>query len=113
MKTILRVSLLCMLSAVSASAVTAERMAPIALDKMSPAQRKVAEDIMSGPRGGLRGPFNAWLRSPELADRLQKVGEYLRFNTSLDKRINEMAIIMTAQAWGSQYEWFAHAPLAI
>jgi len=113
MKTMLRVSLLCVLSAASAAAVTAERMAPIPLDKMSPAQRGVAEAVMSGPRGGLRGPFNAWLRSPELADRLQKVGEYLRFNTSLDKRINEMAIIMTAQAWGSQYEWYAHAPLAL
>ena len=64
------------------------------------------------PRARVRRPFNAWLRSPELADRLQKVGEYVRFNTSLDKRLNEMAIIMTAQFWGSQYEWFAHAPLA-
>ncbi len=73
----------------------------------------VAEAIMSGPRKGMNGPFNAWLRSPELADRLQKVGEYVRFNTSLDKRLNEMAIIMTAQYWGSQYEWYAHAPLAI
>jgi len=88
-------------------------MAEIPLDKMSSAQRAVADAIMSGPRGGLRGPFNTWLRSPVLADRLQKVGEYIRFNTSLDKRVNEMAILMTAQAWGSQYEWYAHAPLAI
>jgi 4-carboxymuconolactone decarboxylase len=113
MKSILRASLVCIMFAGSAVALTGERMAPIPLDKMSAAQRKVADDIMSGPRGGLRGPFNAWLRSPELADRLQKVGEYLRFNTSLDKRVNEMAIIMTAQAWGSQYEWYAHAPLAL
>ena len=113
MKSMLRASLITLALAGSALALTAERFAPIALDKMSPAQRKVAEDIMSGPRGGLRGPFNAWLRSPELADRLQKVGEYIRFNTSLDKRINEMAILMTAQAWGSQYEWYAHAPLAL
>ena len=113
MKSILRASLVCVVFAGSAVALTGERMAPIPLDKMSPAQRKVAEDIMAGPRGGLRGPFNAWLRSPVLADRLQKVGEYIRFDTSLDKRINEMAIIMTAQHWGSQYEWYAHAPLAI
>src|SRR5207253_5038460 len=99
MKSMLRASLLTLALAGSALAVNGERMAPIPLDKMSPAQRKVAEDIMAGPRGGLRGPFNAWLRSPELADRLQKVGEYLRFNTSLEKRINEMAILMTAQAW--------------
>jgi 4-carboxymuconolactone decarboxylase len=113
MKTILRASAICLLFAGSAVALTGERMAEIPLDKMSSAQRAVADAIMSGPRGGLRGPFNAWLRSPVLADRLQKVGEYIRFNTSLEKRINEMAIIMTAQAWGSQYEWYAHAPLAI
>ena len=113
MKTILRVSAICVLFASSAVALTGERMAEIPLDKMSSAQRAVADAIMSGPRGGLRGPFNTWLRSPVLADRLQKVGEYIRFNTSLEKRINEMAILMTAQAWGSQYEWYAHAPLAI
>src|SRR3954471_6076554 len=113
MKSILRASMVCLLFAGSSVALTGERMAPIPPDKMSEAQRKVANDIMSGPRGGMRGPFNAWLRSPELADRLQKVGEYIRFHTSLDKRVNEMAIIMTAQHWGSQYEWYAHAPLAL
>src|SRR5882757_10580239 len=113
MKTILRASAICLWFASSAVALTGERMAEIPLDKMSSTQRAVADAIMSGPRGGLRGPFNTWLRSPVLADRLQKVGEYIRFNTSLDKRVNEMAIIMTAQAWGSQYEWYAHAPLAL
>src|SRR6202045_1508448 len=112
MKTILRVSAVCMLFAGSALALTGERMAEIPLDKMTPAQRSIADAIMSGPRKALSGPFNAWLRSPELADRLQKVGEYVRFSTSLDKRVNEMAILMTAQAWGSQYEWYAHEPLA-
>jgi 4-carboxymuconolactone decarboxylase len=112
MKTMLRATALCLLFAGSAFALTSERMAEIPLDKMTPAQRTVADAIMSGPRGGMGGPFNAWLRSPELADRLQKVGEYVRFKSSLDKRLNEMAIIMTAQYWGSQYEWFAHAPLA-
>jgi 4-carboxymuconolactone decarboxylase len=84
MKTILRASVVCMLFAGSAIALTGERMATIPLDKMSPAQRSVADAIMSGPRKSIGGPFNAWLRSPELADRLQKVGEYIRFNTSLD-----------------------------
>src|SRR6267378_2538495 len=113
MKTIVRATAVCVLFAGSALALTGERMAEMPLDKMTPAQRAVADAIMSGPRKGMSGPFNAWLRSPELADRLQKVGEYVRFNSSLDKRVNEMAIIMTAQFWGSQYEWYAHAPLAI
>jgi len=113
MKKILRASAVCVLFASSALALTGERMAEIPLDKMSAAQRSVADAIMSGPRNRMSGPFNAWLRDPELADRLQKVGEYVRFNTSLDKRINEMAILMTAQAWGSTYEWYAHEPLAL
>jgi 4-carboxymuconolactone decarboxylase len=113
MKATLRIVAIGLLLTGSAFALTGERMAEIPLDKMTPAQRTVADAIMSGPRHRMSGPFNAWLRSPELADRLQKVGEYVRFNTSLDKRLNEMAIIMSAQFWGSQYEWYAHAPLAI
>jgi 4-carboxymuconolactone decarboxylase len=113
MKIILRVAAVGLLFAGSAFALTGERMPEIPLEKMTAAQRPVAEAIMSGPRGRMSGPFNAWLRNPVLADRLQKVGEYVRFNTSLDKRINEMAILMTAQAWGAQYEWYAHAPLAL
>jgi 4-carboxymuconolactone decarboxylase len=112
-KSILRISAVSLLFAGSALALSGERMPEIPLDKMSAAQRAIADAIMSGPRQRMSGPFNAWLRSPELADRLQRVGEYVRFNTSLDKRVNEMAILMTAQAWGSQYEWYAHAPLAL
>src|SRR3954453_15254587 len=74
MKSILRASLVCVVFAGLAVALTGERMAPIALDKMSPAQRKVAEVIMAGPRGGLRGPFNAWLGPPEPADRVAEGG---------------------------------------
>ena len=113
MKAILRIATIGVLLAGSAFALTGARMPEMTLDQMTPAQRSIAEAIMNGPRGRMSGPFNTWLRSPVLADRLQKIGEYVRFNTSLDKRINEMAILMTAQAWGAQYEWYAHAPLAI
>jgi len=112
MKSALHLSALCLLLSGSAIALTGERFPQLPLDKMTPTQRTAAEAIMAGPRGRLNGPFNAWLRSPDLADRLQRVGEFVRFNTSLDKRLNEMAILMTAQYWGSTYEWYAHAPLA-
>src|ERR1700761_9458820 len=112
MKAVLRLATMSLLFAGSAFALTGERMPEMTLEKMTPAQRSIAEAIMNGPRGRMSGPFNAWLRSPVLADRLQKVGEYVRFNTSLDKRLNEMAILMTAQYWGASYEWYAHAPLA-
>jgi 4-carboxymuconolactone decarboxylase len=89
------------------------RYPPLTPEAMTTAQREVAEAIQSGPRGGLRGPFQAWLRSPEIAQRLQKVGEYLRFSSSVPRRLNEMAILITARAWDAQYEWFAHHRLAL
>jgi 4-carboxymuconolactone decarboxylase len=90
----------------------AARFPELRPDQMTDAQRRVYESIAGGPRGGVRGPFNALLRSPELADRVQKVGEYLRFKTSLPARLNELAILINARFWGSKYEWYAHRPLA-
>jgi 4-carboxymuconolactone decarboxylase len=89
------------------------RFAPLAESEMSEAQRKVYRDIASGPRGGVRGPFNALLRSPELADRAQKLGEWVRFNSSLPERLKEFAILVTARHWSAQYEWHAHRAHAL
>ena len=80
---------------------------------MSPEQKAMYDGIMAGPRHSMAGPFNAWLRSPVLGDRLQAVGEYLRFKTTVPRHLNEFAILVTAVEWSSGYEWFAHYPLAI
>jgi 4-carboxymuconolactone decarboxylase len=90
-----------------------ERFPALDQASMSAEQRRVAEAIAAGPRGGLRGPFQAWLRSPELAQRLQKVGEYLRFSSQVPRRLNELAILITARAWDAQFEWWAHRRLAM
>jgi 4-carboxymuconolactone decarboxylase len=89
------------------------RFPDLPTDGMTEAQKRVAEAIASGPRGGIRGPFAVLLRSPELADRVQRVGEHLRFHSSLPPRLNEFAIIINARFWESKYEWFAHRPLAV
>ena len=84
------------------------RFRPLAESEMSEAQRKVYADIASGPRGGVRGPFNALLRSPELADRAQKLGEWVRYRSSIPEALKEFAILITARYWNAQYEWHAH-----
>jgi 4-carboxymuconolactone decarboxylase len=89
------------------------RFPQLSRDQMTDAQKRVYDGIVSGPRGGARGPFNALLRSPELADRVQKVGEYARFNSVLPARLSEMAILINARFWGSKYEFFAHRPMAV
>ena len=90
-----------------------ERLPPIPPERMTARQREVAEAIAGGPRGGLRGPFQAWLRSPEVADRFQRVGEYVRFNSSIPPALNELAILVTAREWTAQFEWHAHHELAM
>ena len=83
-------------------------------ETMTPEQKKVADGIQSGPRGaGLRGPFNAMLRSPELCDLVQRVGAYVRYSSVIPARLNELAIIMAGRKWTAQYEFFAHRRLAI
>jgi len=93
--------------------VPAERMPPIAPDKMTDAQRQAAADIASGPRGELPRPFVAFLRSPGLMAPVQKLGEYLRYGATLDRRIMEFATLIAARAWTQQYEWQAHHGLAL
>jgi len=101
------------LALAAGAAQAAERFPILSPEQMTPAQRQVADAIMAGPRKSLGGPFNAWLRSPELADRLQQVGEHLRFHSSVPTRLNEFAILITARAWDADYEWYAHYPLAL
>jgi 4-carboxymuconolactone decarboxylase len=90
-----------------------QRFKPLSLEEMTAEQKRVAEEIVSGPRKGMRGPFNALLRSPELAEHAQKLGAYVRFNTSIPQRLNELAILLTARRWTAQYEWYAHHRLAM
>ena len=88
------------------------RLAPLDLDKLTAEQKTVADAILAGPRGALRGPFEPWLRSPTLADRAQKLGEYCRFNNSLPNDLSELAICLVGRHFKAQYEFYAHARLA-
>jgi 4-carboxymuconolactone decarboxylase len=88
--------------------VPAERMPRIPPERMTEAQKKAAAELAAGPRGELRGPFIALLRSPGLMAPLQKVGEYLRFQSPLDRRLAEFATLIAARFWTQQYEWQAH-----
>lgn len=90
-----------------------DRMPPIPRDRMDEAQRAAADELIAGPRKGVKGPFIPLLRSPPLMARLQKVGEYLRFESPLSRRVNEFVTLVVARAWTQQFEWFTHAPLAL
>jgi 4-carboxymuconolactone decarboxylase len=84
------------------------RVRDLAREEMNEAQRQVADEAASGKRGRVPAPLRAWLHSPELGARAQKLGEFLRYDTILGPRLSELAILITARFWTSHYEWFAH-----
>ena len=106
------------------------RLAKLTPDRMTPTQRRAYDEIVAlrtrvpeshqavyqplKPQsdGSLGGPFNAWLRSPEIGTLLVALGGALRFRTSLPPRLIELAILCAAREWTAQYEWAAHARFA-
>jgi 4-carboxymuconolactone decarboxylase len=84
------------------------RFKPLTYEAMTPAQRTMIEHVLSGPRGSTDGPFNVQLRSPEMGDLAQQFGASTRFATTVPRKLYELAIIITARHWTSQFEWTAH-----
>ncbi|AOJ82773.1 4-carboxymuconolactone decarboxylase [Burkholderia savannae] len=76
-------------------------------------QKAVLDEILSGPRGNLNGPFLGWIASPELAQHAQRLGAFCRYRTGLPLRLSELAILVTAARWRSQAEWHIHHPIAL
>lgn len=80
---------------------------------MTPEQSAVHDEAASGRRGHAPAPLRAWIQNPELARRAQKLGELLRYETSLSPRLSELAILVTARHWTSHYEWKVHKAEAL
>ncbi len=62
--------------------------------------------------GRLEGPFNAFLLQPRLGSALQALGSSVRYDTGLDDRCREIAILVVAAHWRSDFEWYAHEAVA-
>ena len=86
-----------------------DRMPPISDADMTTEQRQAVADYAATRNTSIfEGPFVPLLRSPELLDRVQRVGEYLRYRNALPRRLSEMAILIAARHWSQQFEWNVH-----
>jgi len=90
-----------------------ERFALRSYEQLPPEVRPLADDILKVSSAGLGGPYNALLRSPDMARRCFDLLDYLRFKTSVPKALNELAILIQARVANAQYEWWAHEPIAV
>src|SRR5215470_8788008 len=89
------------------------RFPQLTMERLNDTQRPLGEQIVKISRVGLGGPYNPMLRSPVFGQRMFDLLAYLRWQTSVPLRLNELAILIVARQWRSQVEWFAHAPIAI
>ena len=90
-----------------------DRFKPLKYDAMTPEQKTMIDHLLGGERGGVRGPFNVLLRSPEVGDLAQQFGGAMRFRTGLPRDVSEVIIIMTGRYWMAQFEWNAHKAAAL
>ncbi|MDB5842090.1 MAG: carboxymuconolactone decarboxylase family protein [Herminiimonas sp.] len=90
-----------------------KRMTPLAPEALDDEQRKAYDEAVGGRRGRMPAPMQAWIRSPELARRAQRLGEFTRYETQLGPSLSELAILVTARYWNAQYEWYVHAKEAL
>ena len=89
------------------------RFKPLTWETMSASQLRMVESVMAGKRGSMQGPYNVLLRSPELGNLAQQFGAHTRFNSSLPLKLNELAILLIARFWTSQFVWWAHKRIAV
>lgn len=89
------------------------RYREIPVAEMTPGQKEVHDEIVAGRRGRFGGPFQILIRAPEACRHLSRLGEYLRWESSLPPALSELAICLVARHLRANYEWHAHAPLAV
>jgi 4-carboxymuconolactone decarboxylase len=97
----------------------ARRFGPLPNDSMTPEQTKIVDQVLNGQllggtgRTEIGGPFDAMLRSPAVADMSRRIGEHIRFGAGVPQALLELAILVTARRWNTQFEWHAHYLRAI
>jgi 4-carboxymuconolactone decarboxylase len=90
-----------------------DRLPAIPADKLTEAQKVAMQEFKAARNADVSGPFIPLLRSPEVMNRARAMGDYLRFKSSLPPRLSEFLILITAREWTQNYEWDAHARLAL
>jgi 4-carboxymuconolactone decarboxylase len=80
---------------------------------MTPAQRQIYDDIVASRGTWLNGPFAPMLLQPEIAEPAQRLGEFVRYNTSLEPQLSELAILLVARHNDCEFEWYQHKRVAL
>jgi 4-carboxymuconolactone decarboxylase len=80
---------------------------------MSDDQKAIYAESTASKRGVVTPPLRAWIHAPEVARHANRLGAFLRYDTTLGPRYSELAILVTARTWSAQFEWYAHKKMAL
>jgi 4-carboxymuconolactone decarboxylase len=89
------------------------RFKPLKYEELNTEQKAYVDKEVAAGRNPGGGPFNIYLRSPEFASLSAPVSNYLRFKAPMDRKLKEIATMLTARFWGGQYVWFSHRQQAL
>src|SRR5262249_32067588 len=89
------------------------RFKPFSYAELTPEQRAFADKEIAGGRKPETGPFNIYLRSPEMAELSRPLSDYLRFKAPMARKLKEIATMLTSRYWGGQYVWYSHRQQAL
>lgn len=88
------------------------RVPPVVFEELDPEQQRVYKEI-TGPRdGGFGGPYAVWIHTPDIANIFNQVADVLRVNGKLEKRLQELMILVMARTWNCDYQWVVHVEAA-
>lgn len=87
------------------------RLPKLRYEELTPRQEEVYDKHV-GRRDYVRGPYDVWLHSPELFEKVSALSNYMRFDCALPVKLREFGILVTARYWDAQYSWNAHVDKA-
>lgn len=88
------------------------RLPKLSPETMTPRQQAL-HDKIAGKRGKVGAPYQIWLNSPELCERVESLGAYLRWDSAIALKYRELGLLLAARFFDAQYSWNAHADAAI
>jgi len=88
------------------------RLPKLTQETMTPRQQAL-HDKIAGKRGKVGAPYQIWLYSPELCERVEAVGAYLRWESAMAPKYRELSLLLAARFFDAQYSWNAHTEAAI
>jgi 4-carboxymuconolactone decarboxylase len=78
--------------------------------------KRVYDSVLDPKRptlAGFQGPAGIWVHSPRVGEPFREMNRILRTEVPLEPRLRELAILVTAREFDSQFEWTVHEPVAL